>query len=143
MFSPYKTATKEAPFLQNAFPQRIEIVRSAKKRGDIDVVNYYVKIFADSANISDLHNIDLSLVVSDTENHVISANMLKTSYTKKREPDKPDTGYLTFSFEVRSSLEESTTVNVGINGGIRTIFTPYRLPLKTIKQKEAESGPRD
>jgi hypothetical protein len=54
--SPYETATGSSPFLQNAFPQRTEVVRSVVARGDYELVHYEVRVFSDPDNRPESHS---------------------------------------------------------------------------------------
>lgn len=129
--SPYETATGSSPFLQEAFPQRTEVVRSIEARGDYDLVHYEVRIFSDPGDRHEFALCDFSWVVANAENQILSTSMLRTSFPATRPPDKRE--FLTFSFAIRSTLEKSTTINVGRNKGMRTYYTSYRLPLKSVK----------
>lgn len=135
--SPYETATASSPFLQNAFPQRTEVVRSVVARGDYELVHYEVRIFSDPDNRHEFGFCDFSAVVANAEGQILSASMLRASFPATRPPDKRE--FLTFSFAVHASLEKSTTINVGRNQGQRTYYTSYRLPLVSV-QSTVEPG---
>jgi hypothetical protein len=136
--SPYETATESSPFLQEAFPQRTEVVRSVEARGDYQLVHYEVRIFPDPGNRQEFALCDFSWVVANAESQILSSSMLRASFPTTRPPDRQE--FLTFSFTVRSTLEKSTTVNVGRNKGIRTYYTSYRLPLKSVKTTAEQAG---
>ena len=136
--SPYETATESSPFLQDAFPQRTEIVRSVEARGGYELVHYEVRIFPDPNNQHEFALSDFHWVVANADNQILSASKLTASFPVTRPPDKRE--FLLLSFTVRSSLENTTTINVGSNKGIRTYFTSYRLPLKPVKSTAEQAG---
>jgi hypothetical protein len=136
--SPYEIATENSPFLQEAFPQRTEVVRSVLARGDYDLVHYQVRIFPDPSNRHEFSLCNFAWVVSNAENQILSTSMLKASFPTTRPPDKQE--FLTFDFTVRSSLEKTTTINVGRNKGMRTYYTSYRLPLQSVKTTAEQAG---
>jgi hypothetical protein len=53
--SSYETETPRSPFLQNAFPQRTEVVRSVVARGDYELAHYVVRNFSDPDNRPESH----------------------------------------------------------------------------------------
>jgi hypothetical protein len=136
--SPYEIATENSPFFQEAFPQRTELVRTVLPRGDYELVHYQIRIFPDPGNLHEFSLCDFSWVIADAENQILATSMLRASFPTTRPPDKQE--FLTFDFTVRSTLEKSTTINVGRNKGMRTYYTSYRLPLKSVKTTAEQAG---
>lgn len=136
--SPYENATGSSPFLQEAFPQRTEMVRIVDKKGEYELVRYDVRIFPDAEKPNELAFAEFHWVVANSGNQIQSASKLNASFPATRPPDKRE--FLTFSFTVHPSLEKSTTINVGVNRSIRTYFTSYRLPLKSVNCPAVEQA---
>lgn len=127
--------TAETPSLEAAFPEQMLITRTPRQHGG--VIDYEVRVYSEKPGDQKLGNLiwEVAIVVRDSKGADMLSAHLEASGVSTIPPNKNE--FRSFRFSIHESLEQTTAINIGRHNGIRTPFTRYRLPMKSIDHPKA------
>jgi len=130
--------TPDIKSLEAAYPNEMYILRTPDQDGDI--IRYEVRSY--NASLTNYQNISLSwdivIIVHDDKGATLFKAQVNSTGISTKPPSKER--FRSFNFSVHKNLESSTAIIIGtrnLDGYSGTIFSKYRLPLKTIDIPQA------
>jgi len=127
--------TAETPSLEAAFPEQMLITRTPRQYGG--VIDYEIRVYSDKPGDQKLGDLigEVAIVVRDSNGDDMFSAHLEVSGVSTIPPNKNE--FRSFRFSIHESLEQTTAINIGHHNGIRTPFTQYRLPMRSIDHPKA------
>ncbi len=127
--------TDASPSLEAAYPDQMFIARTPREHGG--VLDYEVRIYAPKTlDIKPAPEFcAVAMVVRDAEGSELVSVTLDAPGLCTIPPNKNE--FRVFRFSIHESLERFTAINLGRHNGMRTLFTRYKLPMKSIDHPKA------